>query len=220
MKSSCLLRKKQLIVFDGDSLTNQRAGPCLDTWPLLHLMNWHESWADKLAQLLFCWRPDLDLQFHNAAVSGSTCRDLTARMEQFVVPLRPDWVFITLAGNDASQRIPLDEFRQQMGAYCRRIAETSGGRVLFVGGMRPAAGAAPDRMADQPLRRLYYQALRAVARRHHGVYLDVGARLASKAAALHRQNPLHTIYSDGSHYNALGALLLAGEVLRALRVEI
>jgi hypothetical protein len=91
---------------------------------------------------------------------------------------------------------------------------------MFVSGIRPAVGASPRRVAVQSKRLPYYRALREVARRNNGVFLDVGPQLVAKAEALHRQHPLHTIYADGTHYNALGALILAGEVFRALRVTI
>ncbi len=107
-----LVQRGQTILFDGDSLTSRRTPPSLDTWPYLEIMNWRITYADEVSRLLFCLRPDLKLTFHNAAVGGSTCRGLLRRFDDFVLPHRPDWVILTLGGNDARIGVPMPEFKQ------------------------------------------------------------------------------------------------------------
>lgn len=97
------LQPNQTLLFDGDSMTALRSAPTLDQWPWLRITNNHRSWADIFSELLFAWRPDLHLSFRTAAVGGSTCRDLAERFDRTVIPIRPDWVFMTLASNDANQ---------------------------------------------------------------------------------------------------------------------
>src|SRR5512146_2150541 len=118
----CLLRVGQTVVFEGDSLTSRRTPPCLDDWPYLRLSNWQRTYAEEVAEWLFCNRPDLRLTFHTAAVGGSSCVELRERYEQRVKPLRPAWVILTLGGNDSARKVPLGEFRRTLDEYCRQLA--------------------------------------------------------------------------------------------------
>jgi hypothetical protein len=70
-----------------------------------------------------------------------------------------------------------------------------------------------------PARRALYDILRDVAAEIDGVhYADIGPSLAAKAAALLEQSDYHTLYADGGHFNAVGHLVVAGEVLRLFGV--
>ena len=53
-----------------------------------------------------------------------------------------------------------------------------------------------------------------------GLFVDAGTPLLRKARALFKQSPAHTIYSDGGHFNPVGNLIIAAEVLRALGIEL
>ena len=72
-----LLRPGQCIVFDGDSLTSRRMRPSLDTWPYLRLMNWERTYADRVAEWLFCNRPDLRLMEAATATSAEASESVT-----------------------------------------------------------------------------------------------------------------------------------------------
>jgi len=212
----CLLQPGQTVAFDGDSLTCRRQPPALDTWPFLQLMNWRDTYAEHVSQWLFCVRPELNLTFRNVAVGGSSCRELLDRLDGQLLPLRPDWVILTVGANDQAREIPLEEFGRSMRRYAGAIAEASGGRCLFVGGFQ-ACPHAPDHMGarcaeQQP----YYRELAAVAAEHDGIYLDAGSELHRKAEVLYEQSSAHTVYSDGCHFNAVGSRIVAAEVLRAL----
>ena len=218
-KDAGLLKPGQTILFDGDSLTNRRRGGSMDTWPFLDMMNWRETYADTMSRLLFCLRPDLRLSFRNVGIGGQSCRELAARFEDNVVPYRPDWVVMTLGGNDSARKIPLAEFKEKMDAYLRRVREW-GGRTAFLGGFKACPLAPEGSEKRYAIRAPYYRAERALARRYDGLYVDVGTPLQRKARALYKQSTAHTVYSDGGHFNSVGNLIIAAEALRALGVVV
>lgn len=196
------------IVFDGDSNTNRRTPPSLDTWPYLQLMNWQATWADEVARLLFCWRPELRLVFHNAAVGGSIAADLDDRAQRFVVPHRPKLVIATIGANDCARAIPLADFERSVRSYTASVAG-AGGRVAWIVNNPDLDGL---RKHLEPYRRV----LKRVAAAERGWCIDVGPAMMRAIRELRAQWDGHTIFSDGSHLNAVGATVLAGEVLRFL----
>ena len=211
------LKKGQLILFDGDSLTNRRSAGCQDTWPFLRLMNWDKPWPDTLAELLFCWRPELKLSSFNAASGGSTCRGLAERFEANVLARKPGWVIASLAGNDARVGVPHEEFRETMSTYARRLVEEAGAEVLFLG--LSEHGPNYPKADTQDARQAFYGILRDIAAGGGGVhYADLGPSLAAKAVALREQSEYHTLYAEGAHFNAVGNLVVAGELLRLFGV--
>lgn len=210
------LEPGQTLVFDGDSLTSRRRGTTFDTWPFLHMMNWQSTWADEVERLLFALRPDLGLSFRNVAVSGSTSRRLLDRFDDMLRPSEPDWVLLTCGGNDQTHGIEPEQFRQNISEYVRRVQDELHARVGFVDGWQPMPGA-PRKVVDRhAARRHYYEVLQDVAGARNCLYIDAGAALARKAEAHYAASDWHTVYSDGSHFNALGSLIIAGEVLRAV----
>ena len=211
-------QKNQTVVFDGDSLTALRRPPAMDQWPWLRISNSHRSWADVFSELIFSWQPELNLTFRTTAVAGSTCRDLKERFDSTVAVIKPDWVFITLGSNDTRCEIPLDEFEATLREYAQRIGEW-GGQVVFLYGLKPCPNAS-DNAEAKAEKRLPYDAIEenlADEYAHvHGV--DVGTGLLEKAQVLYEQCDLHNVYSDGTHFSNLGAIILAGEVLKACGV--
>jgi len=215
MKNELLLHKNDMVVFDGDSLTNRRVPPALDTWPYLRLMHWERTYADDVAEFLFCNLPELGLRFHNVGVGGQSSRNLLERLETQVIAHRPAWVIMTIGSNDVVQKIPLKEFECSIEKYLRQIRETCGGRVMILGGFR-AGPHLSDVASMGPGRVPYDRILRKLGRRHHGIWVDAGRALYRKAMALTKTYPGHTVYSDGTHLNAVGNLILATEAIRAL----
>jgi len=212
MNDTLTFTQGQSVIFDGDSLTCRRSKNKPDTWPFLRLMNWDKSWADMFAEMLFCWRPELELSFYNGALGGSHCRDVMERFDHNVLSRKPDWVLLTLAGNDASQGIPEVEYRELMTTYARRLTDEAGAQVLFYG----FSTYTPDYPHPDsiPQRRAYFDILADIATLIPGVhYRDIGPAFTKKAAALLKQHPLHTVYSDGGHLNAVGNMIIAGEML-------
>lgn len=212
------LQPNQTLAFDGDSLTHQRRRPALDQWPWLRLTNNHRSWADIASELLFAWRPELNLNFRNTAVGGSNSRDLLERFDSTLALLRPDWTLLTLGTNDVSHGVPATEFAANLRDYTARIAAW-GGQTLFVGGLLPTVGAGEANHAKAPeLAARYAIEAEIAAESVHSHYLDLGPAFQSKAEALHAQWEGHAVYADGTHFSHLGALIIAGEVLKAFGV--
>ncbi len=210
-------RKDQMIVTDGDSLTNRRSAGRPDTWPFLRLMNWDKPWPDMMAEILFCWRPELNLSFFNAASSGSTCRGMAERFEENVLAREPDWVIASVAGNDVRVGVPAEEFRSTMSVYADRLTDEAGAQVLFWG----LSDCGPDYPKADTMegRRAFYAMLREIAEGTDGAhYADIGPRVAEKAGILKQQSECHTIYGDNGHFNAVGNLVIAGEILRLFGV--
>jgi len=216
MQKTCVLERGQRILFDGDSITNRRSPPAFSRWPFLHFMNWQDTYADVVSQWLFALRPDLDLKFTNAAVGGSSTRELLARFDAFVAPIKPDWVIMTIGGNDQTRRIPLAEFRANLEVYAARLRRLCRGRLAVVQGLPACPGCPTLKRRRMAARRQYFQAAGRVARRTGGVAIVPGPAVLRKSLALHKQCELHTIYSDNGHLNALGNMLVAMEVIRGL----
>ncbi len=209
------LQPEQTIVFDGDSLTALRSEPTLDQWPWLRISNNHRSWADVFSELLFAWRPELRLNFRTAAVGGSTCAELKQRFETTIEKIRPDWVFMTLGSNDATQNIPLERFESTLRDYTEKLASW-GGQLVFLHNIQACVGASDEAHLKESKREPYYEIEARLAQELATVYLiDVGSPLKAKAKELYHQYKGHTVYSDGIHFSHLGAIVIAGEVLKA-----
>lgn len=206
-------KPNQMVVFDGDSMTNRRSSGNPDTWPFLRLMNWDKPWPDMMAEMLFCWRPELNLTFFNAASGGSTCRGMAERFEERVKSRKPDWVIASVAGNDTRVGVPHDEYRQTMTTYVEDVLSWGGNVLLF--GLSQCGPDYPEEKAkSMDGRREFYAILNDIAESHEGVHFrDVGPGVSSKAHTLHSQHEIHTIYGDGGHFNAVGQLIMAGEIL-------
>lgn len=213
----CLLQCGQTILFEGDSLTSRRTLPALDTWPFARLCNWDRTYADDVAEWLFCNRPDLELTFRNNAVSGSNIRGLLGRFSNIVPAVKPSWIILTIGNNDPNQGVPPDEFARDFREYCRRAMELCGARVVFLGWRRPCPSP-QDRMEKVEKLIPYHEQAQTILSDYDGVFVDIGSPLTEKLALLQRQHALHTIYSDGGHLNAVGSLIVATQVLAALGV--
>jgi lysophospholipase L1-like esterase len=209
------LLPQQIIAFDGDSLTALRTKPTLDQWPWLRISNNHRSWADVFAELLFAWRPELELNFRTAAVGGSTCHDLEERFDSTIAVIQPNWVFMTLGTNDANLEIPLAHFEAILRTYIEKLA-VWGGQLVFLHNIQACVGASECAKEKELKRTPYYAVENHLAEELATVHLiDIGSPLKAKAQLLHDQFEGHTVYSDGSHFSHLGAMIIAGEVLKA-----
>ncbi|MDQ8208678.1 SGNH/GDSL hydrolase family protein [Coraliomargarita sp. SDUM461003] len=214
------LEAKQTIAFDGDSLTALRSEPTLDQWPWLRISNNHRSWSDVFSELLFAWRPDLQLNFRTAAVGGSTCLDLERRFDASIAKIRPDWVFMTLGSNDASKAIPLDHFESTLRCYVEKLAAW-GGQLVLLHNIQACVGASEEARTKEAQRKPYYQVQARLANSMSTVQLiDIGTPLKAKSQELYEQYQGHSIYSDGLHFSHLGAMIIAGEALKACGIVV
>ncbi|MEI6603161.1 MAG: GDSL-type esterase/lipase family protein [Clostridia bacterium] len=210
------LKQKDVIVFEGDSLTRRDMSVNRDDWAYLRMMNWHESWTNTFEELLFSWHPELDLKFINAAVGGSNSKDLLRRLDTHVMQFNPSWIIVTVGTND-SHYIPLDEFAIAIKEYVIRVGVQGNSKVLFLGGFQVAEkffGETTEFDAKQP----YYDALKTIAAESGHYYLDIGKAIVKKSKLLFQQSDAHTVYGDGLHFNKLGNTIIAGEVLKAFGI--
>ena len=204
------------ILFEGDSLTAFRVGPCLDTWAWQRLTGAHYGYPEKVGDWIFCHRPDLALTCRTGAVGGSTMADVLARFPLVTAGVRPAKVVMTIGGNDAARGVPLADFRRQVDEYCQRLHDLCAGRVLYLGPLAAAHGAAPDLAARRAVAQPHYRAAVEAVTAHDGLAVDLGAILVRRAADLARLWSGHTIYHDGGHFNQVGNEIVAGVVLQAL----
>jgi lysophospholipase L1-like esterase len=92
-----------------------------------------QGWFEILRHLLETGRPDLELEFSNAAVEGDTSFDALRRLNRSVIHAAADWVFVALGSYDAMRLHPLPdrthvsltEFWENMNAIEAVISETT-----------------------------------------------------------------------------------------------
>lgn len=204
------------IVFEGDSQTNRRMRPSLDNWAFLRLSNWDRSYADIVAEWVFCVKPELQWHFHNAGVGGSNVRDIDARYAEMVAPWKPALIILTIGNNDPHQGVGLDEFQKHLTNYTVRAAGDFGARILYLGLQHGDVLDRPEANDHRQPGLSYQNAARDIVLANGGIFIDGGQALERKGRELRAQHPLHTIYSDGSHLNAVGIHILASEILHAL----
>lgn len=68
-----------------------------------------QGWFEILRHVLEIGRPDLELEFANAAVQGDTSFDALRRLNRSVIHAGADWVFVGLGSYDAMRLHPLPE---------------------------------------------------------------------------------------------------------------
>jgi lysophospholipase L1-like esterase len=211
------------LLFEGDSLTAFRVLPHLDTWAWSRLTGATYGYPERVGDWLLCNRPDLRLTLRLGAIAGSVCSDLLERFERLVVPIKPALVVMTIGANDVSRGLAPTLVADQLGEFCQRLDRLCGGRVLHLGGTWPAPAATGLNEAaqaaaalDRGRRLAMATALAARVRQHGGVSVDLVAVLARRLASLRALWDGHTIFHDGTHFNAVGHEIVAGVVLRAL----
>jgi len=200
------------ILFEGDSLTRFAGKPSLDTWAWMRLMGANYGYPEKVGDWIFCNRPDLNITCHTGAMGGAILADVLERYATVTQTYKPGIVVMTIGGNDANRAVPLAEFRSQAEDYCRRLHDLCDGKVLYLGNILSAHGSNKPREAAKP----YYRTMAEVVESHGGLAVDLGTVLVRKAEALAKLWSGHTIYHDGTHFNAVGNEIVAGVVLRAL----
>lgn len=109
-------KKGDKLVALGDSLTDDLQG-----------------WFEITRHVLEIGRPDLELEFSNAAVQHNTSFDALRRLNRSVIDAQADWVFVGLGSYDAMRLHPLPErthvslteFWENMNAIEEVIAATT-----------------------------------------------------------------------------------------------
>ena len=211
------LKKEQTIIFDGDSATNRRKGDGLTDWPYLRMMKWNRNWADIFAELMFCWKPELNLKMKNVAVGGSKSYEILERFDEFVKPHNPDWVFVTIGGNDIAVKLSLKESQDNFRKYITKVQDDCDGNVIYLSRFKPAPHCPEWKVKMEPERVERYAALEETVEECGAFIIDVGTGLLEKSMELVKQWEGHTTYCDAdSHYNHIGNTIIAGEVMKGL----
>jgi len=205
------------ILFEGDSLTRFASLPSLDTWPWMRMTGSHYGYPEKVGDWIFCNRPDLNLSCRVGAVGGSRLYDVIERFERITEVYKPGIVVMTIGTNDRNRSVPLSDFRAQAETYCKRLQDLCGGKVLYLGNM-PVTNLddRPETKAIRESKRPYAATMAEIVEAHDGLAVDLGTLLGKRMASLVKLWPGHTIYHDGTHFNAVGNEIVAGVVLRAL----
>ena len=212
-----MLKHNEVIVFDGDSLTARRMGPSLNSWPYLRLSNWDRQYPEMVDEWLFCNRPDLAVTCKVAAIGGSTCKDRLERFDTMVRPHKPSLVIFTVGSNDDAQGVTTATFSAQLTDYVRRVQDL-GGQVLYISGMKACPNLDAESARALDARQKFYQNGMDAVLSLQGQILDIGDIMKTKAEALVKLYPGHTVYSDGLHLNAIGNQIIATLVLEKLGV--
>ena len=213
-----LLHPRQLVIFEGDSMTRRNMLPSTDTWPLLRMNNWDHSWADLVEEWIFAQRPDLQIKCRQVAIGGSAIPDLENRYETQVKPHQPAWILFTLGTNDFSRGMSVDEFRARLTRYIETAQRDCGTRFFYAGGFLPMPSLDAANVEKVTQANDHYQAAREVVRASGGIVPEIGPIMKAKAELHYAASTYHSFYSDGTHFNSLGNHVLAGIVLEQLGI--
>lgn len=194
------------ILFEGDSLTGFRVRPGLDTWAWQRMTGAAYGYPERVGDWLFCNRPDLRLSVRLGAVGGSTMGDVLERWSA-TAELKPAIVVMTIGSNDCNRAIAAETTGAQMADFCRRLDALCGGRVLYL---------AHPKTEPEHKAKAHYAAVAEAVRAADGQVVQLGPVLAARQRALQALWDGHTLFHDGTHFNAVGNEVVAGVVLQAL----
>ncbi|MGW6915607.1 SGNH/GDSL hydrolase family protein [Kitasatospora sp. NPDC054939] len=114
-------------------------------------------------------------EFVNAGVNGSTSADLRARVDADVVACNPDVVTLLGGTNDVRNGVPVDQYKENLGAIVDRVRTRTSARIALMS--LPPLG--EDLNADINHRLdAYNAAIKETATRTHATYLPVHEQMA------------------------------------------
>lgn len=212
------LKPNSKLVFLGDSITDAGRSPAGESapWPgdaglghgYVNLVHAHlqVNWPGKRTRVL------------NRGVGGSTIRDIAARWSQDVEAVQPDWISLGIGINDVwrqfdtplmpEKHVPLAEYRRTLDALVAGARQARIRVVLLTPFMVEPLRADPMRKRMDE----YSAAVRAVARRHGAVLVDVQKTFDGLLAHCHPAS----LAWDRIHVGTPGHLLIAQAWLRAM----
>lgn len=198
------------ILFQGDSITDGNRGRSADP---NHILG--HGYAFIIASQFGAAFPEHQLIFLNRGVSGNKVPDLAARWEKDTIALKPDLLSILIGVNDASTKLPVDQYEVGYDALLAsaRAANPKLRLVLCDPFILPVGKLKTEwetAQADMALRRA------AVAR----LAKKYGAAVAHFQKAFDeacRRAPSDYWIWDGVHPTYSGHQIMADEWLRAVR---
>ncbi|GAB3837834.1 hypothetical protein GCM10029963_03230 [Micromonospora andamanensis] len=114
-------------------------------------------------------------EFVNAGVNGDTSADLRQRVDTDIIVCRPTAVMILIGGNDVRDDIPLDQYRDNLGAIVDRIKSRTTARIALLS--LPPLGEDLDADLNQKVS-TYNTVIMQTATRAQVDYLPVHEQLA------------------------------------------
>ncbi|MEV2240350.1 GDSL-type esterase/lipase family protein [Micromonospora sp. NPDC049891] len=129
------------------------------------------DWVGALRERL----EDRGYEFVNAGVNGNTSADLRQRVDTDIIACRPAAVMILIGGNDVRDDVPLDQFRDNLGAIVDQVRSRTTARIALLS--LPPLGEDLDAELNQKVS-LYNTVIQQTATRFQADYLPVHEQLA------------------------------------------
>lgn len=200
----------------GDSITD-----CGRARPIAEASHWDalgNGYVSLINAFLTATLPQERIRIVNMGIGGNTVRDLAQRWSTDVLDLQPDWLSIMIGTNDVWRQfdtrlqtethISIDEYTKTIDKLINAIKPKLKGLVL----MTPFF---IEPNISDPMRALmdrYGFAVRDLAERHGGIFVDTQAAFNDAMTELH---PM-TLASDRVHPNLTGHMILARAFLNAI----
>lgn len=115
-------------------------------------------------------------EFVNAGVNGSTSADLRQRVDADVVACHPDAVTLLIGTNDVRNGVPVEQYKDNLGAIVDRITTRSSARLALMS--LPPLGEDLDAAMNHRLS-AYNAAIKETAARTQATYLPVHEQMAA-----------------------------------------
>lgn len=202
-----LLKEKDFILFQGDSITD--AGRDYQNGEDLA-----GGYVGMTAELLNKKYPQLHLKVLNRGVSGNRSADMLARWKEDCLDLKPDVVSILIGVNDTwrryDQNLPTsaEEYQSNLRTCLQQTKAMGAKIVMLCPFLLPAEDKAHFREDLDPKIAAFHELA--------GEYADVVVPLDDIFQALLSSQPNQCFSDDGVHPNAAGAQVIAGEWIKAV----
>ena len=201
------LKDGETIVFLGDSITQQGAGPT--------------GYVTVFREAIEKARPNSGIKVIGAGIGGHKVPDLEARLDKDVLSHKPNVVVIYIGINDVWHRLKQPHDEKILEAYKTNVgkmveaAQAAGIRVVLCTPTVIQEDAAHDgnkRLA------LYCDAIKQLAAEKKCLLADLNGSFMQAIANKPAEAKGNRLTSDGVHMNAAGDWLMAEGILTALGV--
>lgn len=206
VSASAELKDGETIVFLGDSITQQGAGP--------------NGYVTLFRQAIEESRPDSGIKVIGAGIGGHKVPNLEARLDKDVLAHKPNVVVIYIGINDVwhsknGQGTPVDKFEAGLRSLIKRCND-AGARVILstpsVIGEKNDGSNDLDKMLEE-----YSAISRKVAMETESTLLDLRAAFISNLKEYNVANQTQGVLTtDGVHLNDAGNRFVAVRMLEAV----
>lgn len=208
-----IFEKYDRIVFTGDSVTD--AGRAYPVGEGL-FENVGRGYVRVIENMLAAYYPEIPVRVTNTGISGNTSRDLSARFDNDVVALKPDWVSICIGINDVWRQFDCpampdvqvlpDEYEINLEQMVDKVKNQVKGIFL----LSPFI-IEPNREDKMRARMDEYVAINErLAKKHNCIFVNF-QKMYDRYCKIHHSS---YIAWDRIHPNQIGATLMAREFLK------